>query len=179
MLIAELQNAVVAKLQYDAWFSMADPACPVVADNRGDLKAQVDAALGKSGVILVVEEPSLRSGELPTELVARFKLTIVEHPPTNRAKAQFRTAAETGMKAMALLMFEGQGQRWQAAEHWTPFTFERLEPGDESEEGHISWELEFTTETIGDVEETLLADHAGRLIATDAGENLEVSPDEA
>jgi len=179
MLIAELQNAIAARLQSDAWFSMADPACPVVADNRGDLQTEVNAALGKSGVILVVEEAPLRSGELPTGLVARPKLTIIEHPPTNRAKAQFRTAAETGMKALALLMFEGQGQRWQPSEHWTELAFERLEPEDVTEEGYISWALEFTTETIGDVEETLLADHAGRLIVTDAGENLEVSPDEA
>lgn len=172
MIFSDLQNAVVARLNWDAYFADPDKGATVLAENRMDLIHELDASLARLGVCAVVVTPRVTPGENDTTSV-RVVLLIHEIPIINRDTSGSQKAAQDlGAKAMALLT------DWTPNEDmWSPLEFQGLELTDVDETyGRITWSAEFITYTMLELLITLLDDESDNVLINESGETLLVSP---
>lgn len=121
-LLVDLQSAVAARLRASDFIS-STPAVEVVEEDRGDIDAAINKAVGKTGVVLSVGIPAVR----PTENNRQFLefevlVEIVENVGINRGPAGTQktwTALADDIIAMLL--------GWQPAPNFKPFEFGGLD----------------------------------------------------
>lgn len=175
MIFSQYQQAVRDRLLSDAWFaddSTTLSGVPVLAEDRQDLATEVNNSLYKLGIVGVVLEPQVRSGERGNEAIVTTILSFAEAVNSNRARDNAKTAQQACAKALALLL------EWTPDEDvWTPLQFVKLEPAGVSEDGSVVlWALEMTTLTDLEVAIFVVANEGGTPLADQHGNPLLVSP---
>lgn len=175
MLFDDLQTALVAQLNSDAYFT--DPAKQVncLAENRMDLLSELDTSLAKCGVGVVVACSSIQDGERGKEIVVSIVAQVHEIPLLNRAPSgSGKTAFNLCVKAMTIW-----GNRsWSPdPDVWSAMEFKGLELTDVDEEfGRVVWSVRYEIRTQLEIVFSLLADEQNRIFVDEIGRPLLVSP---
>jgi hypothetical protein len=179
MIFKELLEALVGRLQWDAYFS--DPATGVAAigENRMELVTELDNALAKCGIGALVAIRDVRAGERASktgyDVVVTIVLEISEVPLINRGLGGAQKwALDVGTKAMSLW-----GDGWCPGEMWSPMEFKSLGlTGFDDEHGRLVWTLEMETRTFLETAVFVLADEEDEVLSGAESEALLTSPTE-
>lgn len=94
--LTDLQNAVVAQLTSQAYFSTA-PAIAVLSEKLGDIENRIQAQLGKLGIVVIVTTPvgPVENPESPVAMIRPLLVvTVVENVLMNRASTGTREPAD-------------------------------------------------------------------------------------
>lgn len=104
--IQEVQDAVVQGLMEDVYF--AKTKIPVLAENALDIVSSIRSALGRLGIVVVVQTPRLHcSGTAadghPVWTIDEYQVLVTEMPTTNRGRAGASTALDTALHVAEVL----------------------------------------------------------------------------
>lgn len=174
MILTDLQNATVARLLWDAYFTETGRAVACLAENALDLVAEYTKAVSKLGTCVIVASPAVAAAERVDLAAVSVQLDITEHVIVNRSTSgSCKPACDVGAKCMALL------RGWTPnADMWAPFEFQSLQRIGEDEQGMDHWNLACRTYTMLDLLVTLIGTDAIG-IGDEDGAGLIVSPTSA
>lgn len=100
--IQQFLDTVKGRLEADAWY--AEHKVPIYIENVGDILYQVQTALGKAGIALLLKVPRA-TAETPAFRV-ELELLALENPTLNRHRADRATALDTVWHAALALRGE-------------------------------------------------------------------------
>jgi hypothetical protein len=174
MIFSGLQQSIVDRLLWDAYFTEPGKEVKCLAQKLLDLRAQWDAALAKLGAAVIIGT----IGCAPTDRVdladVDILLQITENVTLNRGKnGSQKPACDVGAKCMALL------RQWTPNnDMWAPFLLwgQGFQYVGEDEEGLDHWTLQFRTQTVLDLLVTALGTDTGAAIGDENQTPLIVSP---
>jgi hypothetical protein len=172
MIFTDLQQAIVDRLLWDAWFTDPDAKVSVIREDPLNLLAEYQKSIGKLGAVVIVAQPAI----VETERIDLVNISIVLHSAENvtlnRSKSgSQKTGAENLIKAMALL------RQWTPNEDmWAPFYLKGMTPIGEDEDGCYHHQLELYTYTMLELLVTLLGTERGTAIGDQDGKAFVVSP---
>ncbi|HTG44936.1 MAG TPA: hypothetical protein VK633_10430 [Verrucomicrobiae bacterium] len=173
MIFDDLQSALVARLNWDAYFSEPTIGVTALAENRMDLLSELDIALAKGGLAVVVAITRVILDEHGAALVT-ITLQVHEIPLINRAASGTqKTALGVLVKAKSLW-----DKPWSPdPDVWSHLEFVRFElTGVDEEYARVTWTIEFQVRTYLETVVEVLATASGRPLATASGAQLLVSP---
>ena len=173
MIFSDLQNAVVERLLWDAWFTEPGKTVGVFAEHKLDLAAQWQQTIGKIGAAVLVRTV----GCAPTERVDLADVDVwiemTEFVSINRGKSgSQKPGCDVGAKAMALL------RGWTPDNNmWAPFLLwgQGLQYVGEDDQGLDRWVLQFRTQTMLELLAQVIGTDTAAIV-DDQGRAFVVSP---
>lgn len=128
-LLSSLQSSVAAHLRQSDLIAQA-PAIEVLEEDKGDLDVGINKAVGRLGIVVSIETPSLRPGDdgEPVQEAA-ILISVQENVPINRGPSgSGRTWLAVAEHIIATLI------GYQPGGGWSPIRFggpglERIGPG--------------------------------------------------
>ena len=142
-MLTELQTAICAYLNGDAWFATVGKVVSVLPEDKQDLVQEISNALAGIGVCVIVSTPKMVVGEHNHQVNVSVVLSVIESPLMNRASSGTgRTAGQISEHALACMLLTQIG-----GDSWTPLELIRMEMAGATEQGQLIWELEMRTST--------------------------------
>lgn len=141
-ILSSLQTAIADRLRESDVIASA-PAIEVVEEDKGDLDAAIARAVGKMGIVIIVETTRLGPEETGSPFFsATVLISVQENVPINRGPAGSRkTWSTVGEHIIATLI------DWAPPGGWSPLEFasplERLGPGNP-----VEAQLTLTTQAV-------------------------------
>lgn len=138
MKISEYQQLVATKIQGIDGFA----GVPVLTEIKGDLVNEVEMAIAKLGLCILVLTPTMRNDEpeaLAINLSADLVVQVMENPQINRG------AGGTGLAAVDVAVTVAQELHYFQAGLWSTLRFEGLELVEEAQS--IAYQILFNTRT--------------------------------
>ena len=173
MIFSTLQNAIVTRLLWDAYFTLPTAKVTALAENALDLLSEYEKAIGKFGIAAIVATPSVTPGERIDLATVTIVIGICEHVSVNRGRGGAnKPASDVGAKAMALL------RNWSPnADLWAPLQFVSFgRVGEDEKTGADYWELTMLTQTMLELFVTVLGTEDDVAIGDENEAALIVSP---
>lgn len=139
-----LQVALAAKIQACEYF--AGPASVlVIYEDLGDIENQIQRAIGKIGLVILVQTPDSKAGDYPFIDTSEPRITVYENVVINRAKSGTqKTCPEVIHYLKAYLL------GWEpvtTAGTWSPLRYVDVIPA-QVDEQPITYQLILATQTI-------------------------------
>jgi hypothetical protein len=177
MVFDDLLTKLVERLNWDAFFSDPDKGVRVIAENRMDLLNEVDVALAKLGMAVVVAITRVtpdETGAYGGAIVVTVTLQAHEIPLINRAESGTqKTAQQILVKSKSLWDRPWTPDR----DVWSPLEFQSYQLTDaDAQNARVIWTIDYVTRTCLETVVEVLATESGRPLVTQASENLLVSP---
>lgn len=110
--IQEIQDAIKAQIEQNVFFKRA--SIPVLTENSAQIEFLIKSAIGKLGIVCVVQTPTFeyygkdQEGH-PVWTMPEATLVISEIPTTNRSRAGAGTALDAALQAAESLNELGSG----------------------------------------------------------------------
>lgn len=110
--IQEIQDAIKAQIEQNVFFKRA--SIPVLTENSAQIEFLIKSAIGKLGIVCVVQTPTFEyygkdeEGH-PVWTMPEATLVISEIPTTNRSRAGAGTALDAALQAAESLNELGSG----------------------------------------------------------------------
>lgn len=177
MVFDDLQQKLVDRLNWDAFFSAPIKGVRALAENRMNLQTELDTALSKLGLAVVVAITRVSAAEigaLAGGVAVTVTLQVHEVPLINRASSGTqKTASQVLVKALSLW-----GRPWTPdRDVWSQMEFAGFSLANVDEEyGLITWTIEFQIFTMLETVVHVLATEGDRPLVTENEEMLLVSP---
>lgn len=174
MIFSDLQQTIVDRLLWDAYFTEDDKQVTVLPEVALDLTNAIKKALGDIGVIVVVRTVQVKPTDRVDLANVGVVLEIAEMVAVNRGKnGSGKPAIDVGAKCMALLRGWSPNQ-----DMWAPFLLwgEGLQHAGTNDQGCDLWTLEFMTQTVLETLATVLGTENNIGIGDENGTPLIVSP---
>lgn len=174
MIFNDLLNALVARLQWDAYFSESAFPITVIGDDAIDWTGAMETALAAQGVACLISLRRVAIGDRGLAIIG-VQADFTELPLVNKALANRKSALYAAVKAMSVW-----GHRWTPDEDvWNEMEFLSLElTRIEKETGQLVWTLQFRITTYLETVFSILSSGGEVALVNEAGAPLITSPTE-
>jgi hypothetical protein len=177
MVFDDLLTKLVERLNGDAFFSDPDKGVRAIAENRMDLLNELDVALAKLGLAVVIAITRVspdEQGAYGGAIVVGITVQAHEIPPINRAESGTqKTVTQILVKCKSLWDRPWTPDR----DVWSPIEFLSFALTDADEQNaRVIWTMEFQTRTCLETVVEVLATASDQPLGTENSEPLLVSP---